>query len=571
MLKNLHIQNFALIDKLSVEFKPGLNIITGETGAGKSIIIDALGTSIGEKIPVDALRKGASKAIAECVFEIDKLAELTTYLENSEIDHPDNLLILRKELSEGGRNRAFVNDSPTPNANLQEIGDLLVDLHGQHEHQSLLKTRLHIQYLDDFGGYDQILSEVNKNYHKYIKLVEELKQIRERALSFEEKRELYQFQIREIAAVDPYPGEEDELFQEEKILSNSEKLFQLTTELSNTLHENEDSIFDQLSAALGKFDDLVKIDTEFDRLRTDCESAQLTIQEIAKFLQSYSTNVEFNPDRLETIRERLSQFSSLKRKYHRTLDEIVQYKQDIENSLNQIENLDAEVKEKQNEIHQQKQLLTDVCLQLHQKRKHASQELEALVLEQLQKLGMKNAHFEIRFSLMPDVEGPVTIEGQTYKASATGIDFVEFYISANLGEDLKPLSRVASGGEISRIMLALKSSLAESDKIPLLIFDEIDLGISGRIAQAVGRTLKKLSKTHQLICITHLPQIASVADHHYVVEKTTSQNTTQTQIRKLSEDERAIEIAKLLGGQSVSATHVQSARELIAEAQKNDE
>jgi len=568
MLKNLHVENFALIDKLEINFEPGLNIITGETGAGKSILIDALGSAIGDKIPADALRKGATKAITECLFDLKNVGEIINFLKHNQFDCSDNDLILRKEYSESGRNRAFVNDSPASNAALSAIGDMLVDLHGQHEHQALLKVNHHIKYLDDFGNYPLLLKNVSTLYDHFVELIDQLKNLVAREQSLSEKKELFQFQLNEINQLNLYPGEESELVQEEKLLGNSEKLYQLTSEVTENFYDSENSIFDRLSDGLSKLEDLSRIDDTLESIKKDCEAAQLSVQEIAKFLQSYLQNIEFNPDRLEQIRSRLGQLSGLKRKYNRSLDEIIDYQRQLETELAEIENLDASIEKKNAEIESQRQKLSYACFELTAARKAAAQKLEQLVRMHLAELGMKNALFEVRIQQLLHENGAAELEGKRYKTSQTGVDQVEFFIAANPGEDLKPLVKVASGGEVSRIMLALKSSLADADMIPVLIFDEIDMGISGRIAQAIGLSLKRLSKTHQIICITHLPQIASVADHHFVVEKTTTDNITRTRIRKLNEQERALEVAKLLGGEIVTETHINSAKELIEQSRQ---
>ncbi|OQX83094.1 DNA repair protein RecN [candidate division KSB1 bacterium 4484_87] len=568
MLKSLHVENFALIDKIDIEFGSGLNIITGETGAGKSILIDALGSALGEKIPADALRKGTRKAITECLFSIGHLQHVLDFMEQNSIDNPDNALILRKESSETGRNRAFVNDTPFPNATLEQLGEFLVDLHGQHEHQALLKVKYHIQYLDDFGGYSSLLQKFSEEFHKFIHLREELHHLLDQEKQSREKRDLYQFQLKEINQIDPVPGEEEELIQEEKLLGNSEKRYQLSAAAANELYEAETSVYDRLSRILEMVEELAAIDPELAPIRHDCESAQVATQEIGKFLQSYSQSIEINPDRLNEIRERLGSFSLLKRKYQRSIEEIVQYKQQIEQELHLIENLDEVITQKNAEIEQQREILSHLCLELSEKRTQTAKKLESVVQAHLAELGMKNARFKVSVTQTRDEKGAAEINGVRMRTTERGVDHVEFFMAANPGEDLKPLIRVASGGEISRIMLALKSSLAIADRIPVLIFDEIDIGISGRIAQSVGLALKKLAQTHQIICITHLPQIASMADNHFVVEKTSTNETTTTGIRKLSADEHIYEIAKLLGGETVSEAHINSARELIEEAHR---
>ncbi len=457
MLKSLHVENFALIDELDVQFEPGLNIITGETGAGKSILIDALGSTLGGKIESESLRKGATKTVAECIFQIKNNAALNSYLKSSDIESFDDTIILRKEISDSLRNRAFVNDSPVPNSILTDIGNLLVDLHGQHEHQSLLNTNYHIQYLDEFGHYSPLLAEVEANYNSFISLIDQLKSLQQRERTLIEKRDLYTFQIDEIKNINPNYGEEEALIQEEKILQNSEKLFQFSNELFHDLYDNQDSVYDRISEALNKLDQLAAIDNRFENTKSDCDAVQVSIEEIAKFLQGYSSSIEFNPQRLEQIRIRLGQFSMLKRKYHRTIDEIIDYRQQIEQELHDIENIDALISNKQIEIDDHQKKLSQLCQELSSRRTEASEKLEQEVLEKLAQLGMKNARFKVNIEWLADEGGAVKIENARYRATEKGIDQIEFYIAANPGEDLKPLAKVASGGEISRIMLALKS------------------------------------------------------------------------------------------------------------------
>jgi len=569
MLKSLHIRNFALIDQVDIEFNQGLNVITGETGAGKSILIDALGSTLGEKIDEDMLRSKEEKAIVECVFSIGNLLEVKDQMKASEIDNSDNALILRKEVLQTGRNRAFVNDTPMPANSLLTFGDLLVDLHGQHQHQALLKVKYHLHYLDEFGGYHDLLNGVQQCFQKVTALMNELEEMQRKEKSLKEKKEIYQFQLQEIAATNPYAGEEDELVQEEKILRNSEKLFQLTNDLYLGLYESEGSVSEIISESCEKLDDLVLIDAQFEAYKKDAQSARIIIDEIAKFVQSYNSNITFDPQRLEDIRERLAQFSRLKKKYANTIEGILTYKAEIEKELALIESLDEKIAKKQEEIRSEKVVLTELCSALSQKRTSTAQVLQESIEQSLTELGMPDAKFKIIIQQIEDPAGFVTIENKYYKTSVYGIDFVEFLISANAGEEPKPLVKVASGGEVSRIMLAIKTAMAEADRIPVLIFDEIDIGISGRIAQAVGKSLRKLSQTHQVICITHLPQIASMGDHHYVVEKFSDNNRTYTTIRKLKSEEQALEVAKLLGGDKISEIQIQSAQELIAQVKEN--
>ncbi len=568
MLKSLYVKNFALLDEIKINFGDGLNIITGETGAGKSILIDALGSTLGEKVNGDILRTGADKAIVEGVFAIGELIEISENLKKSDLDELDNTIILRKEVHQSGRNRAFINDSPVTINNLISFGDLLVDLHGQHEHQSLLKAKFHINYIDEFGGFADLLGEVQSNYLKVQDLIYELNDLKKREISFNEKKDIYQFQIKEIALVDPQVGEEEELLQEEKILCNSEKLYQISNSLYMRLYESEGSASEIISDTLEKLDALSGIDQQFELYKKECQSAKIIIEEISQFVQSYSSNIEFNQDRLEDVRQRLGQFSSLKKKYGGTVEEIINFRKKIEDELALIENSDEEILKKQQAINYEKLKLSELCLKLSSLRKEAAKTLSKAVEGALTELGMAAAKFKIQIEQIEDSNGFVIANTKIYKTNAKGIDNIEFFIAANAGDELKPLAKVASGGEISRIMLALKSALADVDRIPVLIFDEIDSGVSGRIAQAVGRNLKKLSQSHQIICITHLPQIASMGDQHFVVEKFSDGNSTHTKIRELKPDQRALEIAKLLGGDTISESHINGAQELLEQAMK---
>ncbi|MBN2009846.1 DNA repair protein RecN [candidate division KSB1 bacterium] len=563
MLKSVFVKNFALLDHIEIEFLPGLNIITGETGAGKSILIDALGSTLGEKVDGDILRAGSDKAIVESTFFVNNLNEVKAILDQNEIDELDNSLILRKEVGQSGRNRVFVNDTPATASVLSEISDLLVDLHGQHEHQALLKVKYHVDYLDAFGNYDELLEQVRDAYDILMAGIRDLEQLKQRAKALAEKREIYQHQLKEISAVKPQPGEEDELIQEEKILNNSEKLYQLTNELYTKLYDAEQSVYDVLAESLNKLDDLNEIDSQFGEYREECQSARISVEEISKFVQHYMANVEFSPERLEEIRTRLAQFSQLRKKYGRTIEDVLKHKEQLEQELSLIENVDEMLETKQKQIVHAREHFSELAVTLSGNRQDAAKRLEAAVVQALAELGMQGARFQIQVQPMQDANGVASISGERYKAHANGIDQVEFFMTANTGDDLKPLAKVASGGEISRIMLSLKTALAEADRVPVLIFDEIDIGISGRIAQAVGRSLKRLARTHQVICITHLPQIASLADHHFVVEKFATETTTYTKVRKLQDSERALEVAKLLGGETVSEAHIQSAKELI--------
>ena len=565
MLKTLYIKNYALIEELSVEFERGLNIITGETGAGKSIIIDALSLVLGERADTDAVRKGADKAIAEGLFDVSGNQRLKKLLKQNGIEFSEEL-ILRREVSIKGQSRSFINDSPTTTTLLKEVGDLLVDLHGQHEHQSLLRTETHIDLLDDYGRLEGLVNEFSQAYNKTHKILNELKELKAKEQQLMERRSVYEFQIKEIDVVNPHVGEEDELVNELRILENAERLFSATERLYQMLYEGDNAVHDQIILARNELENLAAIDTSFEEPKKEANSAAAIIDELAKFIQQYNSKIEFNPERLEQIRNRLGNIALLKKKYGGSLDAVIQLREKIGCEFELANNFQTEISSLQKRLDAERKLTSDIAQRLSVKRHEVAKKANRSVVQALVDLGIPNAVFETSITTSPasDKDNAVIKSGKDFlEASPKGMDFVEFYISTNIGEDPKPLVKVASGGEISRIMLALKMILAKSGRLPLLIFDEIDVGVSGRIAQSVGQSLKKLSQFHQVIAITHLPQIAGLSDTHFVVEKIEDKYRAATRMRKLDIEERVEEVAKLMSGEEVTKSGLESARELM--------
>ncbi|MCR4437604.1 MAG: DNA repair protein RecN [bacterium] len=566
MLRRLYIRNYALLDEVEVHFGPGLNVITGETGAGKSIIIDALSTILGEKADADVIRAGAEKAVVEGGFAVPDLPEVDSLLRENLLDDRGEELILRRELHLSGRSRAFVNDTPVPLKVLEELGDLLVDLHGQHEHQSLFRVREHLYYLDAFGQLEKERAEVHQQYELVQQLTRRLTELKEEARQRAEKRALYEFQLKEIQAINPERGEDQALEREECLARNRERLFALTEEVSQQLYEGEGAASERLHRCEALLAELRQIDESFAQLAEMCESARIAVEEIAKSARAYQSHIDFSPSRLEEIRERLARLSGLKKRYGGTLDVVLEYKELLERELALGESQEEHIAETERRLAAERDELARRCLELSAKRRQAALALEQQVVAELAKLGMSKATFVVQMGREEDPAGLVTADDKRYRVTPRGIDLVEFFISTNPGEPVRPLAKVASGGEISRIMLALKSVLAGLDRVPVLIFDEIDIGISGRIAQVVGRSLRGLGRNHQVISITHLPQIASMGDRHYVVEKRVEGDRTYTVVRVLTNEERPAEIAKLLGGETVTEAHLEGARQLLAQA-----
>ena len=574
MLRSLYIKQYALIEEINVEFERGLNILTGETGAGKSILIDALGLLLGDRASAEVVRKGAEKAVVEGTFAINGSAEVINLLKGNDIEATDELIV-RREISTKGQHRCFINDSPVPLTLLKSIGDILVDLHGQHDHQALLRPETHIEFLDDFGDHLRELSAYRKSYQALTILLAKKRGMAEQVKRFEEKRDLNEFQLREIDALNPRKGEEEALGAELRILENGERLHQMTAELNRLLSEGsegEPSVHDNLVLARKQIEALNGIDPAFNDAAGEAKSAEIIVEELAKFIQRYSSRIEINPQRLEELRERLGRLSLLKKKYGGSVEAILDHRAKVAAELELVTNYDKELRAVESGIEEERRECSVAAASLSARRQEAAKKISKSVVSALAELGISSARFSVEIRQIPFVPGEsgdddarpfVRLEKRTVAATPKGIDDVEFYLSTNVGEDLKPLAKVASGGEVSRVMLALKSALAQSDKTPLLIFDEIDVGVSGRIGQAVGLSLKKLSSLHQIIAITHLPQIAGLAETHFAVEKKEDGSRTSTRLRKLGLEDRVREVAKLMSGEKVTEAGLKGARELM--------
>ncbi len=567
MLHKLSLSNYALADRLELELGDGLNIFTGETGAGKSILIGAIAALLGEKAAFNPQREAETKAVIEGLFVNCTQPQINALLRQHEIDiAADHSLLVRREFHPTGRSRVFVNDTPVATTILEELADLLADLHGQHEHQSLLRPKTHLRFLDSFAGLDGLREQVARAWEEARTLRGQYQDLLNRQQEIKALAEIEVFQLQEIKQINPQPGEEEKLEAEIRLLGHAEQRAELAGRLVTLLTESEHAVQVQLRAAADALADLAAIDDGLARLLADFKAAEVTVHETAVEMQSYQARIEFDSARLEQARQRLADLQRLKRKYGGTLAEVVAHLDRLERSLSEFENFDATLAELAERRQTAERVCAELCLQLSEKRRQAGRQLERAVPEVLKELGLPAAKFVVRLEHQPQPDGFVQVEQQPVRATRDGIDVVEFDISTNPGQPPAPLAKVASGGEISRIMLALKSILAERDDIPILIFDEIDSGVSGRVAQAVGRRLQKLALSHQILCITHLPQIASTGSHHFLVEKKIRKDRTHTSVRRLDAPERVTAIASLLGGEKITATHLKSAQELLAEA-----
>ena len=563
MLKSFEVKDYALIEHISVEFGSGLNIITGETGAGKSILIDAMSLLLGERASTEVVRKGAEKSYVEGIFDVKGNKKVKSLLEENEVDFSDELII-RREISLKGSNRCFLNDTPV-NLNLvKDVGNLLVDLHGQHEHQSLLRTETHIDYLDEFGDYQALLHQYKKVYSELLIKENQLKELQEKESSIKEKKDFYSFQIKEIDNISPREDEEERLVAELKILENSEKLAELSSEVYQILYESDSSIQTSVAKVKTLLQKLNDIDKSFSNALSELESALAQIEDISNFVRNYNSKINLDQDEVEGKRERLGAINLLKKKYGGSVKSILEYRKKIGEEFELAENFSEKINELSKNIFEFRKNSGSMAKSLSKQREQSAKLVKKGIEETLKELGIQEPKFKTQIiNTQSEKDSGVFLDGKYFKATSKGIDEVEFFISTNPGEDLMPLAKVASGGEVSRIMLSLKSTLAKNDKLPLLIFDEIDVGVSGRIAQKVGKALKTLSAYHQVISITHLPQIASQANHHFSIEKVTQNERVVSSIKKLPESERITEIARLLSGEKITQASLKSARELI--------
>lgn len=563
MLTNLIVQNYALLDEVNIEFSSGLNILTGETGSGKSILIGALGLILGSRATKDAIRSGMDSATVEGLFEWKSDEPMIPLPEDLDIEIDDRTLIIRRDVTRDGRSRCTVNGHPVTVTVLKRLGEFLVDLHGQHDHQSLLDQRTHINFLDGFGDIKRLKEQVAHAFRHFSGAARALKQLDEENLATRERRELYQFQLEELEKADVYPGEEDELEKELAVLEHAEQLIQVASTAYEALSQREDAVIDQLIQIIRSLEDIERIDVSLSEPVSNARSARYYLDDVVVFLQQYRDRIEFDPVRLDEVQERLEQLKMLKRKYGGTLKEVCVYRDRMADEINRLETADEHRAILEEALEQARKNLTAKAEKLSTARKKTASRMETRVVKELTELGMKKTRFQVHIGWHEVADGPIVIEGKSYQADASGMDHVEFLISPNQGEELKPLVHIASGGEISRVMLALKVILAESDQVRTLVFDEVDLGIGGRIAESIGQKLKLLSQSHQVLCITHLHQVACWGHTHFTVHKESSRGRTVTQINHLDQDGRVQEIARMLAGETVDDMAVTHAREIL--------
>lgn len=571
MLRELSVANLALIERLRIEFEPGLNILTGETGAGKSIIIDAVGLALGGRFSGEMVRAETDALQVEAVFELEEPEKFRPALDELGIElGDDHLLILSREAGSSGRNRCRINGQTVTVSTLAKVGTMLMDIHGQHEHQSLLINEKQLAILDAFGGKSlaEAAGQVAEAYERWRWLRQELARLDGDIEDRARRMELLNFQLQEITEAQLTPGEDGELAQERAILAGAEKLYAAAAESYQRLYGGEagDCVLDQLAAVERALMSAVEIDPKLAPVVELIREAACQAEEAAHEIRRYRDAIPFNPERLEEVERRLDLLTKLKKKYGQTVDEILAYADKIRAELDEVENRDVRRAELERELAEVQERLATAALTLSRLRREAADRLEQAVTAQLAELNMGRTAFTVELSRTETADGLPLADGR-WAITASGLDHAEFLVAPNVGEGAKPLAKIASGGELSRIMLAIKAILAEVDAIPTMVFDEIDTGIGGRTAQAVAEKLLLIARSRQVICVTHLPQIASMAHRHLYIEKTTDGARTRVNVRPLEMQGRVDELARMLGGAEVTETTRRHAQEMLALAE----
>jgi DNA repair protein RecN (Recombination protein N) len=554
VLLELRVENYAVIDSLAVEFAPGLNLLTGETGAGKSILIDALSLLLGDKASTDMIRHGAEKAVVSGVFEADE-KRLRRVLEENGIEPEGTQVIVKREIATGDKGRVFVNNQPATVALLRALAPALASIHAQNETILAFDEAARLGLLDVYAGHD--LSDLTEKHAAWIEVRERLAQLDRDEQDRLRMADLWSFQKKEIEAAKLNPGEDQKLETEKRVLANSEKLFGAATAAYQVLYEDDASALTQISAARKQLEELARFDEKFLEPLASLESAKAAIEDVSATARDYADAIDASPERLAEVEDRLALLDRLKRKYGKTVDEVISYGEEVARKLDELENREDLVRDLKKQLTAAAAIYLAAAQTVSKRRYSAARELQKLVEAEINQLAMK-AQFRI------EVSG----SDEPANWTAAGFDGVTYMISPNPGEPLKPVEQIASGGELSRVMLALKATIEAGKKSKggtqrTLVFDEIDTGIGGRAAEAVGKKLKSLARANQVLCITHLPQIASFADHHYLIEKRETAGRTKTLVRALTTAEQTEEIARMLSGEKLTETSRQHAEQLL--------
>ncbi len=559
MLESIVINNFTIIDRTHIEFEQGLTALTGETGAGKSILLDAIKLVLGDRADSDTVKAGGDKADISVIFDISELELAQQWLHDNDLDSGGECL-LRRVIQSNGRSKAYINGSPVALTQLREIGEMLVDIHGQHEHQSLQKPNVQRQLLDTKLPDRSVLDSVRDSYREWKRLHDTLRSAIGASSEKQQRIDLLNLYCQELHELALKDGEIDALEEEYHRLSHAGQILETTSMLIDSLYDNDDyNVQSRLTSCLAELEELSRIDTSMRENADMIQSALIQVQEVASQLRDYQDRIDLDPKRLDWLNSRLSQAQNLARKHHVDTSELVALARRFDEELEQLQFSEQDIEKLQRSLVAAEQRYLDHAGQLSEQRRQTAKALSMQVSDVMQTLGLQGGSFEIALENMAD-----EIDNNRY--SANGMDRIQFLVSANPGQPLKPLVRVASGGELSRISLAIQVILSESSRIPTLIFDEVDSGIGGGIAEIVGRKLREIAARRQVFCVTHLPQVASQAHHHYQVRKTKSNDSTSTDVCPLDEQQRLEEIARMLGGMTITEQTRAHAREMLVGA-----
>ncbi|PYM51146.1 MAG: DNA repair protein RecN [Candidatus Rokuibacteriota bacterium] len=570
MLRELTIRNLAVLEEAKVAFAAGLNVLTGETGAGKSIVIDALLLVRGARVQADLIRTGAETASVEAVFEVPPSGPVAAVLDEAGHAPADGQLVIKRELSRSGRHRVFVNDSAATVGLLERLGDVLVEIHGQHEHQRLMEPARQLDLLDRFADCEEARLRLGERWRQWDTARSDLARIRDEAREGARKEELYRWELSEIDAVQLRDGEEDELRGERRRLQNAERIYAGLQEVMDLLQEDAQAAGARLGRAASLLRDLSRFDPDVGAPIEALEGAQAYVEDAVARARALRDRAVMDPDRLRLVDERLDAISGIKRKYGETAAAVSAYREEIARALDRIERHDAIVEETQAEVARASEAASRQGRELSETRAEAAPRLERLIQRELRTLGMDHARF--RVALRREVAGAEDLASgpDGWRLGARGAESAEFLLSANPGEELKPLAKVVSGGELSRTMLAIKTILAASEDVPSMVFDEVDAGIGGRVADAVGHKLRQTAAGRQVLCVTHLAPIAAYAEHHLLVDKRVAKGATKTTVTALDAGGQVEEIARMLGGERITDASRRHARELLKAARSGE-
>ena len=549
MLKHLYIKNYALIEQLDIDFETGFSVITGETGAGKSIILGAIGLLLGQRADSKAVKTGCQKCTIEAQFDISRYS-LNEWFDENELDIEEGECIIRRELTATGKSRGFINDTPVTVQQMKELGEMLVDIHSQHQNLLLQKTDFQLSILDIIADNEQLRSDYHNTFTEYKKNVKELEELKQMLTDSREKEDLMRFQLEELTAANLTDGEQEELEQEQEAATHTEDIKTALYEADNMLN-GEGATLDLLRQANSKLSSVTSLYAKIEPLSERMESALIELKDIASEVAREAENIDFNPERMAVVEERLDMIYTLQRKHHKnTIAELLQEQEHLSEIISGIDNSDEAIKDKEQLCQKLLDAASKLAEKLSQTRKKASTKIEKDICKRLEALGMPNVDFQIKIE-----QGDLT---------STGKDVVSFMFSANKGMALRPVAQVASGGEIARLMLSLKALISATVKLPTIIFDEIDTGVSGKIAEKMAEIMKEMGNSgRQVISITHLPQIAALGTYHYKVEKHDTKEITTTIMRQLSNEERIDEIAQMLSGSDITDAAKTNAKELL--------